>query len=161
MQKKNFITLVLSVIGGLLFGIGMCMCLIAEWNAFNAGVVIAAVGVIALVLMLILRLRAEGKTLKINIKTVGTVIYGAFSALVLGVGMCMVMIWNMLILGIVLGIVGSAFALPHSDDKGCKMMNKFAIAAIVAAACAVLAIIISAIRTRRALYDCIEDCEDE
>ena len=41
------------------------------------------------------------------------------------------------------------------------MMNKFAIAAIVAAACAVLAIIISAIRTRRALYDCIEDCEDK
>lgn len=111
MQKKNFITLVLSVIGGLLFGIGMCMCLIAEWNAFNAGVVIAAVGVIALVLMLILRLRAEGKTLKINIKTVGTVIYGAFSALVLGAGMCMVMIWNMLILGIVLGIVGIALLL--------------------------------------------------
>ncbi len=29
MKKENFITLALGVIGGLLFGIGMCMCLLS------------------------------------------------------------------------------------------------------------------------------------
>ena len=44
MEKKNFITLVLGVVGGLLFSLGMCMCLLPEWNMFNAGLVFGAVG---------------------------------------------------------------------------------------------------------------------
>lgn len=35
MEKKNFITLVLGVVGGLLFSLGMCMCLLPEWNMFT------------------------------------------------------------------------------------------------------------------------------
>lgn len=34
MSKKNFVTLILSTVGGILFAIGMCMCLLPEWNAF-------------------------------------------------------------------------------------------------------------------------------
>ena len=34
MLKKNFVTLVLSTIGGILFAMGMCMCMLPEWNAF-------------------------------------------------------------------------------------------------------------------------------
>ena len=30
MEKKNFIKLVLGVVGGLLFSLGMCMCLLPE-----------------------------------------------------------------------------------------------------------------------------------
>ena len=30
MKKENFISLILGTIGGLLFSLGMCMCLIAE-----------------------------------------------------------------------------------------------------------------------------------
>ena len=61
MSKKNFITLVLSTVGGILFAIGMCMCLLPEWNVFNQGVAIAAVGAVVLLAMLITRRRMEGK----------------------------------------------------------------------------------------------------
>ena len=44
MEKKNFITLVLGTVGGLLFALGMCMCLLPEWNMFNTGVICAAIG---------------------------------------------------------------------------------------------------------------------
>lgn len=55
MKKENFITLILGTIGGLLFGIGMCMCLLPEWNAFTAGVIVAAVGAVVLAVMLVVR----------------------------------------------------------------------------------------------------------
>lgn len=32
MEKKNFVSLVLGTVGGLVFGLGMCMCLITEWG---------------------------------------------------------------------------------------------------------------------------------
>lgn len=38
MKKKNFVTMILSTVGGILFAIGMCMCLLPEWNAFHPGV---------------------------------------------------------------------------------------------------------------------------
>lgn len=89
MKKENFITLVFGIIGGLLFGIGMCMCLLPEWNAFTPGVIAAAAGVVVLIVMLIVRRVMLGKpALKINAKTVGKVLFGIFGALVLGVGMC-------------------------------------------------------------------------
>lgn len=37
MKKKNFVTLILSTIGGILFALGMCMCLIPEWGTFTPG----------------------------------------------------------------------------------------------------------------------------
>ncbi len=30
MEKKNFVALVMGVVGGLLFALGMCMCLLPE-----------------------------------------------------------------------------------------------------------------------------------
>ncbi len=107
MQKKNFVSLVLGVIGFILFGVGMCMCLLPEWGAFTQGVVVAVVGLIVLLAMLLVRRKAEGKPpIKINAKAVGIVLLGAVGALVLGVGMCMVMVFDMLVPGIVVGIVG-------------------------------------------------------
>ena len=108
MKKENFITLILGTIGGLLFGIGMCMCLLPEWNAFTPGVVVTAIGAVVLLVMLIVRRVMLGRpALKINPKTVGKVLFGIFGALVLGVGMCMVMVFEgMMIPGIFVGVVG-------------------------------------------------------
>ena len=39
MKKQNFVSLLLGVIGGVLFGLGMCMCLLEEWNAFRPGLI--------------------------------------------------------------------------------------------------------------------------
>lgn len=95
MKKENFITLVLCVIGVLLFGIGMCMCLLPEWNAFTPGVVVAVIGAVVLIIMLIARLVMLGKpAVKVNGKTVGKIAFGIVGALTLGVGMCMIMVWD-------------------------------------------------------------------
>jgi hypothetical protein len=106
MKKKNFITLVLALVGGMLFGVGMCMCLLPEWNAFMPGVVSSSVGGIMLLVLCIVRYKTDGKHFRINWSVVGKTLFGILGALILGVGMCMIMVWHMMVLGIVVGIVG-------------------------------------------------------
>ena len=107
MKKKNFVSLVMGMVGGILFALGMCMCMLPQWNAFTQGVVVSAVGTVVLLAMLVVRRKMEGKpAVRLNGKAVATVLLGVVGALVLGVGMCMVMVWNMLMWGIVVGIVG-------------------------------------------------------
>ena len=107
MKKKNFVSLVMGTVGGILFALGMCMCMLPQWNAFTQGVVVSAVGAVVLLAMLVVRRKMEGKpAVRLNGKAVATVLFGVVGALVLGVGMCMVMVWNMLMWGIVVGIVG-------------------------------------------------------
>lgn len=107
MKKKNFVSLVFGTVGGILFSLGMCMCLLPEWGAFTPGVVIAAVGVAALLVLLLVRRKMAGKpAVHISGKAVGAVLLGIVGALVLGVGMCMAMVWGMLVPGIVMGVAG-------------------------------------------------------
>lgn len=108
MTKKNFVTLILGTIGGILFALGMCMAMLPEWNAFTPGVVIGAVGLIVLLAMVMVRRKMEGKPIivKLTAKTVGTILLGIIGTLALGVGMCMVMVWDMLVYGIVVGLAG-------------------------------------------------------
>jgi len=113
MEKKNFITLVLGTVGGLLFALGMCMCLLPEWNMFNTGVVCAAIGLVILLITVIAYRKMSGKApIKINAKVLGKVLYGTVSALVLGVGMAMIMAFEgMMIQGIIVGVVGIVMLL--------------------------------------------------
>ena len=113
MSKKNFISLILGTIGGVLFALGMCMAMLPEWNAFQPGVVIGCIGAVILLVMVLVRRKMEGKPIvvKLSGKTVGTVVLGVAGAIVLGVGMCMVMVWSMLIQGIIVGLVGIVLLL--------------------------------------------------
>lgn len=113
MSKKNFVSLVLGVIGGVLFALGVCMTMIPEWNAFTQGIVIGVVGAVILVIMLMVRRKMEGKSVivKLDAKTVGTVVLGVAGALVLGAGMCLVMVWEMLVPGVIVGLVGIVLLL--------------------------------------------------
>ncbi len=106
MKKKNFATLLLGVIGGLLFGIGMCMCLLPEWNRFVEGIVVTAIGGVLLLALAIYRFVSDGKKIKIDWKLTGKIAFGVVGALVFGLGMCMIMVWNMLFWGIAVGVVG-------------------------------------------------------
>ena len=109
MQKKNFVSMILGTIGGILFALGMCMCLLPEWGAFGQGVFIAAVGAVVLLAMIFVRRKMEGKpAVHWSGKTVGTVLLGVAGALVLGVGMCLTMVWgtSYLIPGILVGCAG-------------------------------------------------------
>ena len=113
MKKENFVTLVMSTIGGLIFALGMCMALLPEWDAFTPGVVCGAIGAVVLLAMVIVRRKmTNAPAISINGKTVGIVIYGVVSTIVLGVGMYMTMVWEgLMIPGIIVGIVGIALLL--------------------------------------------------
>ena len=112
MKKKNFVTLIMSTVGGLLFALGMCMGLIPEWNVFWQGIVIGVIGVVILLAMVFVRRKMEGKPMIVlNGKAIGTTLLGVFGAIVFGVGMCMVMVWDMLVWGIIVGIVGIVLLL--------------------------------------------------
>lgn len=113
MEKKNFITLVLGTIGGLLFSLGMCMALLPEWEMFEEGKVLGTVGGAILLITYIVYRKLSGKKAgKPNWKVIGKIIYGVFASLVFGTGLCLVMAFEgMILTGIVVGIVGIVLLL--------------------------------------------------
>ena len=111
MKKSAFVNLVVGSVSGLLFALGMCMCLLPEWNAFKLGVICTAIGAIVLLVQSIVAWIRSGRKIKINWKLAGKVLYGVFAALVLGVGMCLILVWKLMLPGIVVGIVGIVLLL--------------------------------------------------
>lgn len=112
MKKSSFVAMVMGTIGGILFAIGMCMCLLPEWDAFNPGVVMGAIGAVVLLATLIVWRKMTGKEpLRMSGKTIGITALGIVGALALGVGMCFTMVWSNMVLGILIGIVGIVMLL--------------------------------------------------
>ena len=106
-KNSNSIALVLGTIGIVFFALGMCMCTLPEWGMFRQGIVAGVIGLVILLIDLIIWRKMEGKApIKISGKTVLTVIVGVLGALLLGVGMCLCMVFSKMILGIVIGLVG-------------------------------------------------------
>ena len=107
MKKKDFVTLIMSTVGGILFALGMCMALLPEWGMFSQGVVCGVIGLAVLLITVMVWRKMEGKApIKVSGKTVGSVLVGVIGALLLGVGMCFSMVFGEMILGIVIGLVG-------------------------------------------------------
>ena len=112
MKKKNFVTLIMSVIGGLLFALGMCMALLPAWGVMTQGIVVGVVGAAVLLAMVLIRRKMDGKPLiALNGKVIGTTLFGILSTLILGVGMCLILVWNQLVWGIAAGILGIVLLL--------------------------------------------------
>lgn len=112
MKKKDFVTLIMSVIGGILFALGMCMALLPEWGAMTQGIVIGIVGVAVLLAMVLVRRKMDGKPVIVfNGKAIATTLFGVLATVVFGVGMCMTMVWNMMVPGIIVGIIGIVLLL--------------------------------------------------
>lgn len=113
MKRENFVSMVLGTIGVILFGIGMCMCLLTEWGAFQQGLVVGGGGLVVLLATVLVRRKMQHKpAISLNAKSVGIAALGAAGALTLGVGMCMAMVWtNLMIPGIVVGCFGIALLL--------------------------------------------------
>ena len=107
MKKSSFIAMTLWTISGVLFAIGMCMALITEWNAFNAGIILGAAGIVLAIITLLARRKMENKApIKVSGKTIGAILLGIAGALALGVGMCFSMVWGRMAIGIVIGLIG-------------------------------------------------------
>lgn len=107
MKKSNFVALILGTIGVVFFALGMCMALLPEWGMFNQGIVCGVIGLVVLLATVLIWRKMEGKApIKLNAKTVGSVVVGVLGALLLGVGMCLSMVFGKMILDIVVGLVG-------------------------------------------------------
>ena len=107
MKKSNFVAMILGTVGLIFAAIGMCMCLLPEWDAFNSGIVMGCIGIAMLLITLIVWRKMENKApIHLTGKTVLTILIGVVGSLLLGVGMCFVMVWNLIIYGILIGIAG-------------------------------------------------------
>lgn len=107
MKKSSFVAMLLGTVSGVLFALGMCMALIPEWNSFKPGVVFGCAGILfGLVTILIWRKMEHKQPIHISGKTIFTIMVGIIGALALGVGMCFCMVWDKIVIGMVIGLVG-------------------------------------------------------
>lgn len=107
MKKSTFVAMILGTIGGILFALGMCMTLIPEWNVFQPGIIMGVVGAVVLLIMVLVWRKMENKEpIKLSGKTIGATLIGIVGALLLGVGMCLTMVWSNMVVGIIVGIIG-------------------------------------------------------
>ena len=107
MKKSSFVAMMLGTVSGVLFALGMCMALLPEWNAFKPGIVFGAVGIILGLITVIVWRKMEHKApIKLNSRMIALTVFGIIGALTLGVGMCFCMVWENIILGTIIGLVG-------------------------------------------------------
>ena len=113
MKKETLQEIILGTVGGLIFAIGMCMCLIPEWNLLKVGVVLGIIGVI--ILLCIIPIYRKEHPRKVNDKKLdkGLVLtwtVGVVGALIMGFGMSKIMVGEQetvdIVIGMITGVVG-------------------------------------------------------
>lgn len=112
MKKSNFAALIMGTVSGLLFALGMCMALLPEWDMFTQGVIFGVLGaVLGIIKVFIWRKMEKKPALKLNSKTLVAIILGVLGALALGLGLCMCLVWEVFVIGILVGILGIVILL--------------------------------------------------
>ncbi len=107
MKKSSFVALIMGTVSGVFFALGMCMALLPEWGMRNQGIVSGVIGLLLMMITVVIWRKMEGKApIKISGKTIGATLLGVFGALLLGVGMCLSMVFAKMFLGIVIGVIG-------------------------------------------------------
>lgn len=112
MEKHTLLEIILATVGGVLFALGMCMCLVVQWNAFAGGVVLAVIGLLVLLSIIAVHKKAHPAQThhaldKGLLLTWGI---GLLGALVMGFGMSKVMVEPVaqsdLFIGLAAGVLG-------------------------------------------------------
>lgn len=112
MKKETLLEIILGTIGGLIFAIGMCMCLIPEWNMFRTGVVVAIIGFIILLGIIPVHRKSHPRKQRgpIDWGLVATWTIGVIGSLIMGFGMSRIMVGEAstsdMIVGLITGVVG-------------------------------------------------------
>ena len=125
MKKSSFVAMILGTVSGILFALGMCMALISEWDAFLQGIILGCVGLLLGLITLIVWRKMEHKApIRISGKQVLTIAVGTIGVLSFGAGMCFGMVWENMIAGIIIGIVGILLLLSLiPPDKRYQRVN--------------------------------------
>ena len=114
MKKETLLEIILGTIGGLVFAIGMCMCLLPEWNMFKAGVITTIIGFVILLCIMPVYRASHPKKVKESKPTdwgiVLTWTVGVVGSLIMGFGMSKIMVGDAstadMIVGLITGVVG-------------------------------------------------------
>ena len=112
MKKETLLEIILGTVGGLIFAIGMCMCLIPEWNLFKAGVVTTIIGFLILLAIIPVYRKSHPKKTRgpINWGLVAIWTIGVAGSLLMGFGMSKILVGNVeivdMIIGMVTGVIG-------------------------------------------------------
>lgn len=112
MKKETLLEIILGTIGGLIFAIGMCMCLLPEWNLFTQGVVVSIVGFMTLLCIIPIYRKEHPRKPHgpINWGIVLTFVVGIAGSLIMGFGMSKIMVGEAsqtdMIVGLITGVVG-------------------------------------------------------
>ena len=112
MKKETLLEIILGTIGGLVFALGMCMCLLPEWNLFTPGVVVSIIGFIILLCIIPIYRKEHPRKPRgpVNYGIILTFVVGIVGSLIMGFGMSKVMVGEAtsmdMLIGIITGIVG-------------------------------------------------------
>ena len=107
MKKSSFVAWLMGTVSGVLFALGMCMALLPEWDAFREGVIFGAAGLSFGIVTGLVWCKMENKKLpKMSGKNILRTLYGILSVLVLGVGLCMCLVWQKIVWGTLVGLAG-------------------------------------------------------
>lgn len=112
MKKETLLEIILGTIGGLIFAIGMCMCLVTKWDMLKPGVIVAIIGFIVLLCIIPVYRKNHPKKekKKVDLGIVLTFVIGIIGSLIMGFGMSKVMVGDTsqtdMIVGIITGVVG-------------------------------------------------------
>lgn len=114
MKKETLLEIILGTIGGLVFSVGMCMCLVEKWNMLKGGIITSIIGFVILLLIIPVYKSAHPKTVKtkknIDWGIVATWVIGVIGSLIMGFGMSKVMVEGVseidFIIGLITGVTG-------------------------------------------------------
>ena len=113
MKKDTLIEIILGTVGGLVFAIGMTMCLIPEWDLFITGVIVSIIGFIVLLCIIPVYRKEHPKKIsnkKIDLGLVFNWVIGIVGSLIMGFGMSKIMVGDAskvdMIIGLITGVVG-------------------------------------------------------
>lgn len=112
MKKETLLEIILGTVGGLVFAIGMCMCLVTEWDMLVPGVVVAIIGFMVLLCIIPVYRKEHPRKprVPINWGIVLTFVIGIIGSLIMGFGMSKIMVGepskNDIIVGMITGVFG-------------------------------------------------------
>ena len=107
MKKSNFAALILGTASGVLFALGMCMALLPEWSALREGVCLGSAGLFLCLITLLVWHRMEGRKLpRPNRRNILRILYCVIAVLILGVGLCLCLVWQNFVWGTGVGLIG-------------------------------------------------------
>lgn len=112
MKKETLLEIILGTIGGLVFAVGMCMCLVTEWDMLKSGVVVSIIGFLILLGIIPVYRKTHPRKSHgpINWGLVLTFVIGIIGSLIMGFGMSKIMVGEAsqtdFIVGLITGVVG-------------------------------------------------------